>query len=126
MTFAQLQKHATAAQGIMARHSGMSETAEGNFIGPDGRPYTLVFRAADALEAESAVREMTSHGYIDRSVVIATATKTQFAAPPLDWRRKKGTRKAPTPEAECLISQIGTDHEMFYTFVMLVRQPATN
>lgn len=124
MTFAQLQAHATNAQKIMARHSGMSETASGNFVGPDGRIYTMLFRAADALEVESAAREMTAHGYTDRSVVIATATRTQFPVPPLDWRRKKGTRTAPGPDTECLIHSINTDDPLHYVFVLLIRQAA--
>ncbi len=82
-----------------------------------------MFRSADAFEAEAASREMTSHGYTDRFVLVAVATRTQFpAGPPLGWRRAKGTRTVPAPAIECLIASMGVDDPLFYTFVLLCRQ----
>lgn len=124
MSYAQeMQDAAAEAQGILAQIQGMAATAAGNFIGPDGRPYTLVFRAADALESHAALSEMSSHGYGDKSLVIATATRDQFTADPLGWRRQKATRL--TPRAEVLILSVATDDPLHYVFNLVVRQEAT-
>lgn len=118
----QLQAAATKAQSVVAQMSGMDPTAAGNFIGPDGQPYTMTFRPADAFEAEAASREMTLHGYTDRSVVMATATRTQFIDAPLNWRRKTGARQIPAPQQECLIASVSVDDPLFFGFVLLFRQ----
>ena len=120
----ELQDAAAEAQGYLAQMGGMSETASGNFIGPDGEFKTMVFRAADAFEQQSAAREMSLHGYTDRAVVFAVASRDQFDGVPLDWRRKKCARLVPAPATECLIADVSTDDPLFYTFVLLVRQPA--
>ena len=119
--FSELQNAATEAQGLLAQGLGMAEGAAGNFIGPNGQTYTMIFRAADAFESQGAAREMVQHGYNDRSVVIATATRSQFAAVPLDWRRKKGTIVFPAAQ-DALISDVSERDPLFYIFVMLVRQ----
>jgi hypothetical protein len=124
MSYAALMRNAAAqAQNTLARLGGMEAGAAGNFVGPDGSTKTLVFRAADALEAQSVSREMTLHGYDDRSVVIATATRDQFSSAPLDWRRKRGTRLIPEPQSECLIAWVSTDDPLQYVFTLLFRQP---
>lgn len=112
-----------SAQKSLAVAQGMAADAAGNFLGPDGQTYTMTFRAADAFESAAASREMTMHGYEDRSVAIATATRAQFAAAPLDWRRKHGTRLIPAPSADALISSISTDDPHHYAFTMLLRYP---
>jgi hypothetical protein len=119
-----LQSAFASAQRSIAVATGMSGTAAGNFLGPDGRAYTMTFRAADAFEVQSMSREMTLHGYDDRSVIIATATRAQFTAPPLAWRRQKCTRTVPDPSTECLVASVATDDPVFYSFVLLLRQPA--
>lgn len=115
---------AREAQGLLAQLQGMDASAEGSFVGPDGRTYTLLFRAADAFETQAAGREMSQHGYLDRSVVIATATRDQFTSPPVDWRRKTGTRLVPAPAQECTIASMSTDDPLHYVFVLLFRQSA--
>lgn len=101
---------------------GASAEDVGNFIGPDGQPYLVIFRSPDALEAEAASREMTGHGYTDRSIVLAVATRGQFTEPPLNWRRKTGTRLYPQPATECLIASVSTDSPLSYAFVLLFKQ----
>lgn len=115
---------ALEAQNLIAQLQCMDASASGNFVGPDGRTVQMIFRAADAFESQAAGREMTQHGYMDRSVVIATATRDQFDAPPTDWRRKKGTRIYPSPATECTIASISTDDPILFVFVLLFRQPA--
>ncbi len=118
----QLSSAAAQAESILAELSGMSCSSSGNFIGPDGLPYTLVFRAADTNEIQAGGREMTAHGYNDRSVLVATATRGQFTDPPLGWRRAKGTRLIPGPPTDCLIATISFDDPLVYVFIILTRQ----
>jgi len=114
---------ATEAQGILAQLGGMAATATGNFTGPDGKPYTLAFRSADAFESQAAGMEMQGHGYADKSVVIATGTRAQFDVAPLGWRRQKGTRLIPAPQTEALILSVATDDPLHYVFTLVIRQP---
>lgn len=123
--FSHLQNTFAHAQGLIAQAQGMAPSASGNFIGPDGHPYTMTFRAADAFEVQAVSREMTLHGYNDRGVMIATATRSQFTSTPLGWRRLKGSRLHPAPATEGMIASIGTDDPHHYTFTLLFRQPAT-
>ena len=116
---------ALEAQGELAQITGMAEGAAGNFVGPDGRTYTMVFAAVDALAAQAAGMDMQSHGFGDKSFVIATATRDQFSAPPLGWRRAHGSRLVPSPAADCLILSVGLDDPFLYTFAMALRQPIT-
>jgi hypothetical protein len=113
---------ATEAQSTLAEIAGMASDAAGNFVGPDGAHYTMVFRAADAFESAAAAREMSLHGYQDRSVLVGVATRAQFSAAPLDWRRKHGTRLLPVPAREALIASVADDDPVFYVFVLLLRQ----
>ena len=112
--FAEVQSAATEAQGHLADLTG----GEDNFVGPDGRTYTLVMRAADAFESQQVLQ-----GYHDRAAIVATATRTQFDAPPLDWKRKKGTRLFPAPAREALIASVDDNDPLHYVFTLLVRQP---
>lgn len=120
--FTQIQSAATQAQSVLAQLGGMDAGAAGNFIGPDGQFYNLVFRAADAFEIQAGGREMTAHGYDDKSVLIATATRDQFTAPPTGWRRAKGTRLYPEPATDCLIATVSFDDPLHYVFTLLTRQ----
>lgn len=117
---------ATEASGYLAELGGMQSTAAGNFVGPDGQRYTVVFRAADAFETQALGMEMQSHGFGDKSLVIATATRAQFATAPLGWRRMKGTRLVPAPAAEVTILSVATDDPYFYVFPCVVRQLPAN
>lgn len=114
---------AAECQTILAKVGGMDDDAAGNFVGPDGRTYTLVFRAADAFETQAAGLEMQQHGHGAQSIVIATGTRDQFDAAPLGWRRQKGTMLVPF-RRDALISTIAIDDPYHYTFVMIVRQEA--
>lgn len=120
--FSEMQAAATEAQSTLAELQGMASGGK-NFVGPDGAQYVMVFRPADAFESQSVSREMLAHGYNDRSVIVGTATRTQFGAAPLDWRRKKGTRLKPDAR-ECVIASVSDDDPLVYVFVLLVRQPA--
>lgn len=113
---------AAEAQGILAEIGGMQSGAAGNFTGPDGKPYTMVFRTADAFEAQSAGLEMGSHGYGDQSIVIATATRDQFGAVPIGWRAQHGTRLVPTPAQDCVISTVATDDPYHFVFTLIFKQ----
>lgn len=113
---------AAEAQGILAEIGGMASGAAGNFTGPDGKPYTMVFRAADAFETEAAGLQMASHGYNDQTVVVATATRDQFAAVPIDWRARHGTRLVPSPAQDVTISTVATDDPYLFVFTMILKQ----
>ena len=119
--FSDMQAAATEAQSTLAQLQGMASGGS-NFIGPDGRAYVMVFRAADAMESQSVAREMLTHGYSDRSVIVGTATRTQFSAPPMDWRRKKGSRTTPDLR-DVLIASVADDDPIHYVFTLLLRQP---
>lgn len=121
----QLSSAARAAQGIIAEMQGQATGDLGNFIGPDGLPYTMVFRSATAIENQSVASEMTQHGYNDRFLLVATATRDQFTAPPSNWRRGKGTRTVPAPALDCTIASVGVDDPLCYSFTLLCRQPPT-
>ena len=116
---------ATEASGYLAQLGGMAATAGGNFIGPNGLKYTMVFRAADAFESQAAGLEMQAHGFGGKSLVIATATRAQFSVAPLGWRQRKGTRLVPAPEASVTILSVATDDPNFYVFNCVLQQPAT-
>jgi hypothetical protein len=116
---------ATEAQGYLVQIQGMASTAAGNFVGPDGKTYTMVFRAADAFEQQAAGMEMQSHGFGDKSLVIATATRTQFSVAPLGWRRLSGTRLIPAPACPVTIISVATDDPNHYVFNCVVRQTVT-
>lgn len=114
------------AQALIAQIQGMAAAAAGNFIGPDGRPYTMVFASVDGLTAQASGFEMQSHGFGDKSFVTATATRSQFPVAPLGWRRQKATRLIPAPATECLILSIATDDPIHYVFTLALRQPDTS
>lgn len=116
---------ATEAAGYLAQLGGMSAAAGGNFIGPNGQKYTMVFRAADAFETQAAGLEMQAHGFGGKSLVIATATRDQFPVAPLGWRQRKGTRLIPEPAATVTILSVATDDPTFYVFNCVLQQPAT-
>lgn len=111
--FAELQSAAAEAQGHLADLTGGAS----NFVGPDGQTYTLVMRAANAFESEAVM-----HGYNDRAAIIATATRAQFSAPPIDWKRKKGTRLIPAPAVDAVIALVDDTDPLHYVFTLLVRQ----
>lgn len=110
------------AQSVLARLQGMPVSSAGNFVGPDGAPYTATFRPADAFESQAAAREMTLHGFDDKSVVVATLTRDQFSAVPLDWRRKTATRLIPAPAQTCTIASLSIDDPVHFVLVLLFRQ----
>jgi hypothetical protein len=114
--FAEMQVAATEAQSVIAQLQGVALNGF-NFVGPDGRSYLMVFRTADAFESQQL-----AHGYQDRSTVMATATRAQFSAPPLDWRRKKGTRTIPAPPKDAIIASVDDSDALHYTFTLLVKQ----
>ena len=114
---------AAEAQGVLAEIGGMASGAEGNFTGPDGKPYTMVFRTADAFESSQATGlNMASHGYNDQSIVIATATRDQFSAVPIGWRAQHGTRLVPNPAQDCVISTVATDDPYHFVFTLIFKQ----
>jgi hypothetical protein len=113
------------AQSALAQIQGMAEDAAGNFIGPDGKPYTLVFRAADAFETQAAGQEMSSHGFGGKSVMIATGTRDQFSASPVGWRGQNSSRLIPAPATEARILSVATDDPVHYVFTLIFRQEAT-
>ena len=118
--FSELQTAATEAQSAFAQTQGAA-AGVANFIGADGKSYFANFRPADAFESAAASREMMAHGFNDRSVTVAVATRTQFLAPPLDWRRKKCTRLFPTVR-EGLVADMSDDDPLHYVFTLLIRQ----
>jgi len=114
--FAELQSAATEAQRNLAELQGCAD-GDVNFVGPDGRGYVMVFRAADAFESQQLL-----HGYQDRAAVVATATRSQFAAAPVDWKRKRGTRLLPAPAKDALIASVDDNDPLHYVFGMIVKQ----
>ncbi len=94
-----------------------------SLTGPDGRPYTGVFRSASAFEQAAAGQEMQSHGYGDKTLMVVAITRAQFGAPPYDWRRKKLFRGS-TPPQEFSILTLNTDDRFWYIFPIVFRQPA--
>lgn len=124
MSYAAIIRSAAAeVQGILAQIGGTSSATEANFVGPDGNEYIFVFRAADAFEQQAAGMEMQAHGFPDKSLIIATATRAQFSAAPLGWRRMRGTRLVPSPAHEVFIMSVATDDPLFYVFNMVAHQP---
>lgn len=110
---------AREAQDILAQLGG-AEPGENNFIGPDGRQYIGVFRAANAFESAAAGSEMESHGFKDAAVMILTATRDQFVNVPRAWRRQYMNRLA--PPQRYLISSISDTDSLLYAFVLIYRQ----
>lgn len=117
---------ASEAQGYLAQLQGMAEGAAGNFVGPDGRTYTLVFRSADAMEGAASGMDMQGHGFGDKSLVIATGARSQFDAVPYSWRRAHGTRLVPQPTQDFTILSVAIDDPLHYVFAMVFRQPAAS
>ena len=118
----ELSDAASEAQGYLAELQG-SAPGEDNFVGPDGKLYILVFRAADAFESQAAGMEMQSHGYGNKSLIIATATRSQFTVAPIGWRGLKGTRLTPAPSQEVTILSVATDDPLHYVINLIGRQP---
>jgi len=112
---------ASEAQSTLAQLGGAAPGTK-NFAGPDGRQYLGVFRPANAFEASAVGSEMQSHGFTDAAVIILTATRAQFSAPPLGWRRQHLTRL--DLDQRCLIHSITTTDSLLYGFVLIHRQGA--
>lgn len=120
----ELSAAVTEAQNVLGQLTGaMPSDAAGNFVGPDGEIYTLTLRAADAFETQAAGLEMTQHGHGVQSIMIATADRAQFSAPPLSWRRQKGAILYPT-RRDALVSTVAIDDPYHYVFTLVVRQEA--
>lgn len=120
MSYANLMRlAATEAEGILAQLGG-AEPGVDTFIGPDGRSYSGVFRAASVFESQAVGSEMESHGFKDAEVMVVSATRTQFNAPPLGWRRQYLNRLKPAQK--CLVASISVSDSLLYAFVLIYRQ----
>lgn len=94
------------------------------FTGPDSKPYTGVFQAADAFAIAAAGLQMEAAGFPDRTVISMTAARGQFTQPPLAWRGKQLVRTAAPPAQTLLVASMTTDDPLFFGFILINFQPA--
>ena len=95
-----------------------------SFIGCDGVTYTGTFRAPNAFDLAAAGLEMQANGFPDKTIVALTATRSQFATPPLSWRRSKvPVVRLSSPAQSGAVASVGTDDPLFYMFILIVHQP---
>lgn len=119
--FSELQTLTAEAQALHAQASGMPATAAGNLRGPDGKLYQCTPRAANAFELAEVERDMATHGYQAREILILTLARTQFGAAPLAWRQAEATLLYPT-ERPLRIHSISTSDPLHYALVTFARQ----
>jgi hypothetical protein len=93
-----------------------------NVLGPTGTGYRGIFRPANAFEQMDADKEMTLHGFKDRTVQILLIPRQQFVAIPYDWRGKKIQQLTPVTQ-ECTVQTANFDDAFFFSFVLLSKQP---
>jgi hypothetical protein len=122
MSLAALMRNAAnTAANTLAQLQGMPAGAEGNFIGPDGRTYTSVGRAADAFEIAALGRQMTTHGKEQKSARVHTITRDQFDAAPMSWEWQTCSILYPAPATQATIASVSDDDPLFYVFTLIVR-----
>lgn len=93
-----------------------------NVLGPRGESKRGIFRPASQLEQLDADKEMTLHGFKDRTLQILLIPRSQFASVPYEWRGKSITQLAPVAR-QCLVSELVEDDPYFFSFVLISRQP---
>lgn len=119
--FNELQTLSAEAQSLHAQAAGMPASAAGNLRGPDGALYTCTPRAANAFELAEAERDMASHGFNAREILVLTLTRSQFGAAPTGWRTRDVTLLYPD-ERPARVHSVSTADPLFYALVVFVRQ----
>ena len=103
------------------------EALSGDTFTHAGRAYVGNFRTGNSLEqAEGSAfgsrdgGSFTSHGGMNRIVLVLYVARSQFTAPPLAWKNQKIQRATPTP-AEYTVSSVNADDPNIYAFVLIGR-----